>query len=323
VTVTDQQTPAQVNTDGLDAHRTAGGEMIVAKSDTLTTHLWLDAEGRLHRDGGPAKTVIKDGLLDREEWWTHGEPGQIDRIVNGGEPGTLPDDVGYTLSKQRHEAAGGRIENLRTSQGTQTECWRDHDGRVHRLDGPAITIFDPDNETVRQEWFISGVRHREDDKPAIVIPYRGPVVDESGVPLDTTDEMSFYRYGRLHRENGKAAVIARETKLAFDKGTYQCNPYSRIEEFWEDGQRHRDKSPAVVQVYADGVHDGLRDHYEQWWSTGSLNRGYGPAVIQVYAGSVRFHWVHWDRPAPPTDVELVHWALNPTNPLNVRAAAIA
>jgi hypothetical protein len=95
------------------------------------------------------------------------------------------------------------------------------DGTPSRLDGPAV--IRPDGT---EEWRVDGELHREGG-PALVSP--------DGL------EMSFYRRGLLHNDNGPAVILAN----------------GRVE-YWRDGRLHCDDNPAVIR----------EDGTEEWWLDG-------------------------------------------------------
>jgi hypothetical protein len=49
-----------------------------------------------------------------------------------------------------------------------TEEWYS-DGNLNRVDGPAIIEWDRDGRELRMEWFLNGLRHRDDGGPAYIL----------------------------------------------------------------------------------------------------------------------------------------------------------
>jgi hypothetical protein len=71
---------------------------------------------------------------------------------------------------------------------TQTKCWRNKEGRLHRLDGPAIEWDNGD-----KEWFIDGCYCRLDN---------GPTVEYH------TGTREWWLGEKLHRLDGPAVVYS-------------------------------------------------------------------------------------------------------------------
>lgn len=108
---------------------------------------WRDEEGRLHREGGPAR-VFASG---REEWFRcgllHREDGPAVVHANG--------SVKYYENGVRHREGAPACVYV-----NGTEKWYRR-GLRHRDDGPAATY--PDG---RRVWFVDGVRVRDERGPA-------------------------------------------------------------------------------------------------------------------------------------------------------------
>ena len=95
----------------------------------------------------------------------------------------------------------------------------------------------------REEWFLNGKLHRENDHPAIVYP-------------DGYKE--WWVNGKPHRENDQPASIHAD-------GT---------QVWWVNGKLHRDgDEPAVIRP----------DGYKEWWVNGGRHRLKGAAVIGAEA----------------------------------------
>ena len=98
-----------------------------------------------------------------------------------------------------------------------------------------------------KEWYKDGLRHREDG-PAIVL--------KDGIEI-------WYKDGKKHRDNDLPAVVDSD-------GT---------EKWYKDGKKHRDNDlPAVIY----GGFSSL--NREEWWLNGELHREKGPAVIDHDTG---------------------------------------
>jgi hypothetical protein len=93
-----------------------------------------------------------------------------------------------------------------------SKMWCRH-GRMHRVDGPAMTT--PGSTT----WAIDGNYHR-DGGPAITYPEGG---------------YRWYQHGKLHRDNGPAKLLL----SGFDREFRQWS-------WWSHGLQHRVDGPAVI-----------------------------------------------------------------------------
>lgn len=124
--------------------------------DHSTTKMgWVvyhDAEGRLHRDDGPA-LVKPDGA--GEEWYRHG---LLHR--DGGPAATYREMRCWYQAGKLHRVDGPALEGTAGQQAGRVE-WYLH-GRLHRAAGPAVVI-----NGVREEWHVAGLLHRI-NAPAII-----------------------------------------------------------------------------------------------------------------------------------------------------------
>lgn len=107
-------------------------------------------------------------------------------------------------------------------------------GDYHNPTGPAIVY--PDSETLgkgRVEYFVNGLRHRED----------GPAV----IGYEKAGNVKYYKNDHLHNENGPA-------KIFYTKN--QDGSVTTDEEWYFNGLRHREKDgdkylPACVTYTID------------------------------------------------------------------------
>lgn len=89
-----------------------------------------------------------------------------------------------------------------------TKEWRNTDGQLHRVDGPAIIRS---NGTL--EYYLNDEHHR----------IGGPAI----IRQDGTEQ--YYLHGQLHRIGGPAIIEPNGSK-----------------EYWVDGKLHRENGPAVI-----------------------------------------------------------------------------
>ena len=123
--------------------------------------------------------------------------------------------------------------------------WKD--GKLHRLDGPAIIYANGD-----QEWYVEGKRHRLDG-PALIRANRDQVwwVEGKRHRLDgpaiarANEYQAWYFEGKRHRLDGPAVIRADE-----------------FQAWYVDGELHRLDGPAVI--YSDGT--------KEWYVEGKLQK---------------------------------------------------
>lgn len=144
---------------------------------------FTDADGRPHRDGGPA-VVTHTPAGTTEQWYRHGN------LHRDGGPAVTETNMGGTV---RHEA------------------WFD-DGSAHRVDGPADVTYRPDGTPLRETWFEFGRKHREGGPAETFRDESGSVVSEG-----------WFTDGERHRVDGPAKVTYRsdgsvEEECWFDHG---------------------------------------------------------------------------------------------------------
>lgn len=225
------------------------------------TESWRDAEGRLHREDGPAwacwlthpngvryteEKWYRHGVLHRmgapariktcrgeicaASWWTDGRLHREDGPAKTGEYG----DYWFRHGKLH------RDEGPAKQFGDIYYAWY-KDGKLHRDDGPARVRYGRPNELIEESWWQRGRLHRLDG-PAKITP----------------DRQQWYQRGKLHREDGPAVIIT-SPQLA-----KKC-----IARWFIRGQLHRTDGPAVE--YPNGS--------KEYWLNGKLHRSDGPAVV--------------------------------------------
>lgn len=113
--------------------------------------VYHDAEGRLHRDDGPA--LIKPN--GSSEWYQHG---LLHRV--GGPAAEYREMRCWYKNGKLHREDGPALEGLEGQQAGRKEWYIE--GRLHRKDGPAVVL-----EGLREEWHIAGMLHRVGG-PAVV-----------------------------------------------------------------------------------------------------------------------------------------------------------
>ena len=190
------------------------------------TKVWLLPNGRLHRLDGPAVERPSGGMC---EWWVNGRLHREDGPAmewRGGCQFALNGEQMEPEKWGRRTHFTGRTKYIDVNSRAH---WVD--GKLHRIDGPAVEQADG-----MRWWFQNGKFHRLD----------GPAVE------DADDNREWRQHGKLHRIDGPAVEKADGER-----------------EWWRRGKLHRTDGPAVEK--ADGV--------REWRLNGDLHRTDGPAVI--------------------------------------------
>jgi len=135
--------------------------------------------GKRHRTNGPA---IMSPY--QSEWWIHGI---------------------------RHRLDGPAIESA------HGEAWYIN-GKLHRIEGPAYTYrsFPFPSQYSTEEWFVNGLRHRDNDLPAII----------------SNNAQEWFLNGNHHRENNQPAILNR----------------FGYTQWFVNGKHHREDGPAIEHV---------------------------------------------------------------------------
>ena len=139
--------------------------------------VYIKANGKLHRDDGPA-IEWADGS---KEWWKDGKLHRDDGPAVEWADGSK---VWYKNGK-RHRDDGPAIERADGSK----QWWKD--GKRHRDDGPAIERADGS-----KQWWKDGKRHRDD----------GPAIEWAD------GSKQWWKDGRLDRDDGPAVEWANGSK---------------------------------------------------------------------------------------------------------------
>jgi hypothetical protein len=112
------------------------------KIDEFGTKFWLNEQGNLHREDGPAFECSNG----RKEWYLNGklhrEDGPAIEFANG--------DKAWYLNGQIHREDGPAIEYTNGYKA----WWKN--GQRHREDGPAIKLSNGD-----KEWYLNGQCYSE------------------------------------------------------------------------------------------------------------------------------------------------------------------
>jgi len=176
-----------------------------------------------------------------------GSQAQRECPVHGNRARTSPLPVSAAPIAPAPEHASKHKQTVLSDGTTVVEAWR-KDGKLHRVDGPALVERYPDG-TVIEQWYRNGKLHHEDG-PAWVRRYPDGTVVER-----------WYRNGKRHREDGPAWVERRPD------GTV-------IEEWYRNNKRHREDGPTYIERHPDGT------VVEWWYRNGVRHREDGPTYIE-------------------------------------------
>jgi hypothetical protein len=112
-----------------------------------------------------------------------------------------------------------------------------YQGKFHSFNDMPCKLW---NEDEAKEWYRHGMRHRDNDQPAIIYLYA---------------KKEWYQNGELHRDNDQPAGIYLDVK----------------KEWYQHGKLHRDNDQPA-SIYSDGK--------KEWYQHGKLHRDNDqPAVI--------------------------------------------
>jgi hypothetical protein len=93
-------------------------------------------------------------------------------------------------------------ETTPIEDGIRSETWRNEDGQLHRIDGPAWFQYRADGTLWTVGWWIDGSFHREDGPAYTELDRKGNVIEES-----------WYIHGRKQKES---EVLVMKRKLVID-----------------------------------------------------------------------------------------------------------
>lgn len=265
--------------------------------------VWVDEEGRPHRENGPAIILPEGGKF----YFIHGKmcnkDGQFPKPRNvvklehlkksKNKRGQLHcEDTPAVILKSGHQEwwfngtlhrEGGPAVIYPDGKG---EKWYRH-GLLHREDGPA-KISHSGYKVCYKKWFRNGVLHRED----------GPAV----IGDDGTEK--WHEDGQLHREDSPAVTYSDGSECWYNKGKIHRDGgpafiSENCEAWFVNGHLHRENAPAFIykndyeekaDISINGQQLGIKGFFrdieilknsvEQWWIKGKLHREDGPALIR-------------------------------------------
>ena len=229
------------------------------------TKLWYK-HGKLHRDGGPAVEYAEgwwvDGIQFTEEEFN--KKMKIDTAQINKDPAPTPADP---------------TKSVMTVDSGGTIRWKLPNGLHHREDGPAY-----EEKSGYKQWIINGQLHREDG-PAIEgvggvnswwLEGRGYTKKKYDAEMKVRPIMierksgtkEWYQNGVLHRLDAAAVEFANGDKSWYENGlphradgpTWVGINGSRA--WWINGKRHRTDGPARIQFMPNG------NQVNEWYLNG-------------------------------------------------------
>lgn len=201
----------------------------------------------------------------------------------------------WTFGGYHHRDDGPAVEKWHGNQFIQqwynyNKCYRElqwtdgqitketwfMDNKVHRLDGPAMTIW-KNGQKIRELWCLNDLKHRL-DKPAFVEFFDNQMICEAYLKND-----------EFHRTDGPAVITwsskgAKTSEAWIVNGKFHRNNAPALTT-WNDGQKtkevwliddkkHRIDGPAIT-LWKDG-----QKIEEQWICRNQIYRLNGPASTQ-------------------------------------------
>lgn len=168
----------------------------------------------------------------------------------------------YNSSGEKHRDDGPAVIIKTPTDGLMIKQEWYKNGKLHRLDGPAIDLV-PE----QQEWYKDGERHR----------VGGPAFVYNDPKYPSLSKQEWWQNGVLHREDGPARITNnseywyRNGKLDRDDGPAVIQSNGGTTEWFKDGERHRENGPAII----------WKNGSESWYKHGKLHRIGGPAISAV------------------------------------------
>jgi len=97
---------------------------------------------------------------------------------------------------------------------------------LHNSKGPAVIVKNIlSNNIVRNEWWYKGKKHRDENKPAIIV--RDPDIRKF--------ETFWFSHGQLHRDDGPAYVVLDDVEIWFKNGKRHCDDGPALTHYGRDG----------------------------------------------------------------------------------------
>lgn len=174
---------------------------------------------------------------------------------------------------------------MRTKNQGQPLLWNEEwlmGGKLHRIGGAAIVVYNSKGVLVLQEWYQDGNLHRDDGPASVHRTEEGILIHER-----------WYQNGTLHRLDGPAITDNRITGAPRTEEWYKNGMLHRIggaaktkwnvdkikteQEWYVNGKLHRVNEPAIIVLHHDG-----RMFKQEWYQNGKLHRLDGPAVIAAW-----------------------------------------
>jgi len=263
--------PTEINSDGI--------------------RFWKNADGKLHREDGPAieytdgsKSWYLNGELHREDgpavefasgarYWClngkyHREDGPAVEYSNGtGEWWVNGKKLTQKEFEQMQKDKPTEIDSDRN------KYWKNADGLFHREDAPAIEWTNG-----IKSWYLNGNIHREDG-PAIERPdgSKGWWINNKELTQEEFEQMQKNKPTRIDSDGNKYWENANGERHREDGPAVEWINGSK---HWNiNGQLHREDGPAIERF------DGTKS----WWINGKRHREDGPA--RVWASGTKEWWI--------------------------------
>ncbi|MFP7696945.1 ArdC-like ssDNA-binding domain-containing protein [Trueperella sp. LYQ143] len=202
---------------------------------------WLDDDGQLHREDGPAFTeYTPEGQIVKQEWIRHGSAYREDgpALIYYLPDGKIIDEYWYPA----HDGRPTRIA-YHDNGKIKSEEWSIEGYLYHREDGPACIHYDSEGRLYSELWVQLDREKRDNDLPAYIQYF----------PDGKISKEQWYDDGQAHRDNAPAII------------EYYDNGAIRRETWCNHGNYHREDSPAYICYDKNG-----NVVKEEWYRYGEL-----------------------------------------------------
>jgi len=166
--------------------------------DGCLCEIWLDAEGRRHRKGGPALAVrrLDTGTIVMEAFYQHGklhrEDGGPARYGEAGSPETRSEEW-FIDGELSREGAPARIVKERDIIVIEQWC---RAGKDHREYWPARIVRSDEGHPFAEYWYLDGIPHNP----------HGPAKIQRSEDNAVVTEEEWLQHGLRHRLDGPAYI---------------------------------------------------------------------------------------------------------------------
>jgi hypothetical protein len=216
--------------------------------------------------GDQPRTHSGDAVVDADD-------GRIYRISGPLSESTSDSEILKPLNLEFYELVPGEAE-VYSKVGAHSPQAAIEGGQLHRLEGPALTIRQPNSQARIEVWCRDGKLYRENGPGCCYYEDNGLLFMEK----------SFNEKGQLHRVGGAASCV-------YDEDGQPEN------ELWVvEGLLHREGGPALID------YEGGQPQRDEWYQEGELHHTNGPA-LKLQTDQAFRHDSDWLLPTPGSLLE--------------------